>query len=302
CHQFQACGAPAAIPDNLAAKSHGFGVRHARRTAVGTVQSNALQTAPSAGFSWDQALRTACIPSHQRQPHGQAQRAHEGKTRAAWACSGFRHHNGDLHSLRGRRRQTCGAATRRYVLPKCAQLWPRRKQRRTATEHDSMIYMHRATVRNNTHESNLHTFAHSLDDQSCPPALPCVKKDMPQILDVLMLGRCSHEFSWPRRAANGEYYQVCLLCAAEYKYDWKTMRRIERVDHSMPEPTVARSRSHSKKSSWVPRARRLKLHIPLRYRVRNLGTWSEGKIENISQSGVLFQGPEALPLNALVVM
>ena len=125
---------------------------------------------------------------------------------------------------------------------------------------------------------------------------------MPQILDVLMLGRCSHEFSWPRRAANAEYYQVCLLCGAEYKYDWKTMRRIERVEHSMPAPTVAGSRSHSKKSSWVRRARRLKLQIPLRYRVRNLGTWSEGKIENISQSGVLFQGPEALPLNGLVEM
>ena len=81
------------------------------------------------------------------------------------------------------------------------------------------------------------------------PGITVRERDMPQILDVLMLGRCSHEFSWPRRAANGEYYQVCLLCAAEYKYDWKTMRRIERVDHSMQEPTVARSGSHSKKSS-----------------------------------------------------
>src|SRR5258708_29524212 len=35
---------------------------------------------------------------------------------------------------------------------------------------------------------------------------------MPQkLLDVLRLGRCSHEFSWPRRAADGHYYQVCLL-------------------------------------------------------------------------------------------
>ena len=53
---------------------------------------------------------------------------------------------------------------------------------------------------------------------------------MPQkLLDVLMLGRCSHEFSWPRRAADGHYYQVCLLCAAQYQYDWKTMRRTARV-------------------------------------------------------------------------
>ena len=70
---------------------------------------------------------------------------------------------------------------------------------------------------------------------------------MPQkIMDVLMLGRCSHEFSWPRRGIDGDYYQVCLLCAAEYKYDWTTMRRTQRVEHAKPE-TVAR-RSHTRKS------------------------------------------------------
>ena len=124
-----------------------------------------------------------------------------------------------------------------------------------------------------------------------------------KLLDVLMLGRCSHEFSWPRRAADGHYYQVCLLCAAEYKYDWKTMRRVERLDHSTPESTtVRRARSHSKKPTWVPRARRLKLQVPVRYRVKNLGSWLEGTIENLSQSGVLFQGPQALPENTLVEM
>ena len=127
---------------------------------------------------------------------------------------------------------------------------------------------------------------------------------MPQkILDVLMLGRCSHEFSWPRRATDGHYYQVCLLCAAEYKYDWKTMRRVERMEHAVPEGTTGRrSRSSHKKPSWVPRARRLKLNLPLRYRVKNLSTWYEGAIENISQSGVLLRGPAALPVNALVEM
>jgi hypothetical protein len=128
---------------------------------------------------------------------------------------------------------------------------------------------------------------------------------MPQkLMDVLMLGRCSHEFSWPRRAADGHYYQVCLLCAAEYKYDWKTMRRIERVDHAKPEgaATTRRTRSHTKKPTWIPRARRLKLHTPVRYRVKNLGTWNEGIIENLSQSGVLFYGPQHLPDNTLVEM
>jgi len=124
-----------------------------------------------------------------------------------------------------------------------------------------------------------------------------------KLLDVLMLGRCSHEFSWPRRAADGDYYQVCLLCAAEYRYDWQTMRRTERVERGATETaSPRRSRSHSRKPSWVPRARRLKLETPIRYRVKNLGTWFEGVIENLSQSGLLFQGSQELPENTLVEM
>lgn len=130
---------------------------------------------------------------------------------------------------------------------------------------------------------------------------------MPQkLLDVLMLGRCSHEFSWPRRAADGDYYQVCLLCAAEYKYDWKTMRRTERVEHMAAEGATetagTRRRSHTRKPSWVPRARRLKLQTPVRYRVKNLGTWHEGVIDNLSQSGLLFKGAQGFPDNALIEM
>ncbi|HXY15607.1 MAG TPA: PilZ domain-containing protein [Terriglobales bacterium] len=129
---------------------------------------------------------------------------------------------------------------------------------------------------------------------------------MPQkLLEVLMLGRCSHEFSWPRRASDGDYYQVCLLCAAEYKYDWKTMRRTERVDRSREpnlEPGSARRRSHSRKPTWVPRARRLRLDAPLRYRVKNLGSWHEGVIDNLSQSGLLFHGSQRFPENTLIEM
>ena len=50
-----------------------------------------------------------------------------------------------------------------------------------------------------------------------------------KLLEVITLGHCSHEFSWPRRAPDGDYYQVCLLCATQYKYDWKAMRRTEVV-------------------------------------------------------------------------
>ena len=122
-----------------------------------------------------------------------------------------------------------------------------------------------------------------------------------KIMDVLMLGRCSHEFSWPRRATDGDYYQVCLLCAAEYKYDWTTMRRTERVEQKA-DTGIRRNHPREKRPSWVPRARRLKLDIPLRYRVNKTSTWHEGIIENISQSGVLFSGPQPLPVNALVEM
>src|SRR5207253_10487197 len=96
---------------------------------------------------------------------------------------------------------------------------------------------------------------------------------MPQkLLDVLLLGRCSHEFSWPRRAADGHYYQVCLLCAAEYKYDRSSKRPIERAEPVPPEvSTTTRrgTRRHSKKPTWVPRARRLTQESPQRSRGNN---------------------------------
>jgi hypothetical protein len=127
---------------------------------------------------------------------------------------------------------------------------------------------------------------------------------MPQkLMDVLMLRRCSHEFSWPRRGQDGNYYQVCLLCATEYKYDWATMKRTERVEHAKPETgVIRRSHTRQKRPSWVPRARRLKLDLPLRYRVNKTSSWYEGTIDNISQSGVLFHGPQQLPVNALIEM
>jgi hypothetical protein len=125
---------------------------------------------------------------------------------------------------------------------------------------------------------------------------------MPQIMDVLMLGRCSHEFSWPRRGTDGDYYQVCLLCAAEYKYDWATMRRTQRVEHAKPDTVVRRTHTREKRPSWTPRARRLKLDVALRYRVNNTSAWYEGTIDNLSQSGLLFRGPQQLPVNALIEM
>ncbi len=121
-------------------------------------------------------------------------------------------------------------------------------------------------------------------------------------MDVLMLGRCSHEFSWPRRAANGEYYQVCMLCATAFEYDWRTMRRGNRVEEPTADMTVLRRRPGQKQPAWTPRSRRLAKNIPVRYRGKSLSTWYEGVIQNISQSGVLLNGPQQLPLNAIVEM
>ena len=118
-------------------------------------------------------------------------------------------------------------------------------------------------------------------------------------MEVLMLGRCSHEFSWPRRGSDGRYYQVCLLCAAEYNYDWKTMRRTERVDRAEPpEPGLRRSRGCvKKKSSWVPRARRIRSEVEVAYRPTGGQDWYSGIVENISQSGVRFRGEHLLEEN-----
>lgn len=125
---------------------------------------------------------------------------------------------------------------------------------------------------------------------------------MPQkLLDAILLRSCSHEFSWPRRAPDGQYYQVCLLCAAEYKYDWESMRRTERLEQKASEGSIPHEK-RSYKSTWMPRARRLKFVAPLRYRVRNLGNWSEGTVENLSQSGLFFHGSIQLPANTLVEM
>jgi hypothetical protein len=79
------------------------------------------------------------------------------------------------------------------------------------------------------------------------------------------------------------------------------MRRIERVMRSVVASGQNRRITHCKRS-WVPRARRLTLRIPIRYRVKGLGAWHEGMVENLSQSGVLFVGPQHLPENTLLEM
>jgi hypothetical protein len=40
---------------------------------------------------------------------------------------------------------------------------------------------------------------------------------------------CSHRFTWPRLIGNGQHYQICLICGTAYEYDWKRMRRTDRL-------------------------------------------------------------------------
>ena len=80
------------------------------------------------------------------------------------------------------------------------------------------------------------------------------------------------------------------------------MRRGSKVEEPLSEATTVRRRSGKKQPTWTPRARRLKVNLPVRYRGKNLSTWYEGSIQNISMSGLMFWGPQQLPANALIEM
>ena len=129
-----------------------------------------------------------------------------------------------------------------------------------------------------------------------------------KIFGMLRLRRCSHEFSWPRRWPDGEYYQVCLVCGTEYKYDWKAMCRRERVVGRRPQPHSGDDRTISHRSGkaesrWVPRARRIKLSDQeLKFRPKGAAAWQRGTIDNISSTGVLFHSQHVLADNTDIEM
>ena len=50
------------------------------------------------------------------------------------------------------------------------------------------------------------------------------------------------------------------------------------------------------------RARRFALHLPLRYRSIGAAQWREGRIENISRSGVLFWSDQPLDVDTRLEM
>ena len=108
---------------------------------------------------------------------------------------------------------------------------------------------------------------------------------------------CPHQFSWPRRDGSGGYYQLCVNCGSKYKYDWKHMRRIARVEEDLPE---TRRTHRQPKVSWTPRERRHAHVAPVLYRVNGAGEWLPGSSENLSRSGLLFRADAEVETGASI--
>ena len=55
-------------------------------------------------------------------------------------------------------------------------------------------------------------------------------------------------------------------------------------------------------TSTPQRAQRFPVHLPIRYRSAGEGPWREGTIENISRTGVLFEGDGSLDVDTPLEM
>jgi hypothetical protein len=104
--------------------------------------------------------------------------------------------------------------------------------------------------------------------------------------------RCSHQFSWPRRWRDGNYYQVCVRCGVEYLYDWNSMQRTGRFERhgETSEPVVSK-----RASLWRPRARRVSVDLEIHFRELGSEEWRSGTIRNVSETGVLVAADGVLP-------
>lgn len=128
-----------------------------------------------------------------------------------------------------------------------------------------------------------------------------------------MLFTCRHQFSWPRRADDGGYYQVCLHCGLEYAYDWSAMRRIaprngnggdNGTSQEGERATTPGKRPPGKclRKSWQPRERRLRLNTPVQFRHNGRSDWQHGVAQNISRSGLLFHSDQPEPQGVALEM
>ncbi len=116
-----------------------------------------------------------------------------------------------------------------------------------------------------------------------------------------MLSGCQHQFAWPRRAENGDYYQLCVTCGSKYGYDWKKMRRTARVSNDDAiKDDVATAHRSERKIAWSPRERRLRYHVLIEIKICGGEQWQQGISENISRSGLLFNCVTPLKINQAV--
>ena len=130
--------------------------------------------------------------------------------------------------------------------------------------------------------------------------ISCKMDGMPRKYLQIFPGFCRHEFGWPRKSPEGDYYQVCLICGDEYQYDWPTMQRLGKREKRGAAPVP--NEEITRKASWSPRARRLKTPIPVRFRSQNDSTLAPGTIENLSQSGVFIRAERCPAEGELVEM
>jgi hypothetical protein len=113
------------------------------------------------------------------------------------------------------------------------------------------------------------------------------------------LSSCRHQFAWPRRAENGDYYQLCVHCGAKYMYDWGKMRRLalaEDEEDSVTEHVRSSVRKCGTRVAWMPRERRLRHRVSVQFRLPGAAEWVEATSENISRSGLLFRHTTPLPV------
>ena len=118
-----------------------------------------------------------------------------------------------------------------------------------------------------------------------------------RFLKAMHTFRCSHQFSWPRRWRDGNYYQVCVRCGAEYLYDWNAMQRAGRFERELDSAEPLDSK---RASSWRPRARRVSVELAVQFRQPGSEEWHSGTIRNVSETGVLIFADGLLPEGAEV--
>lgn len=123
-----------------------------------------------------------------------------------------------------------------------------------------------------------------------------------KLLDALKIKVCSHQVAWHPSVADGQDYQVCLLCAAQFEHDVPAVHRTRRAAPPAVEAAIAprRSRDHVRGASWIPRSPRLDLRSSARFRERGKLPWHPGRVENLSQSGLLLATTDELPKGSLV--